>query len=59
MQKGTALWNIAVFNQETKHWQGSTSIFLSPALQHLVLDFGILLLGRAQWVVCDLDQEKN
>jgi hypothetical protein len=56
IRKGKALWNGAVHNHDTNRWRGGTTIFLSPPLQHASTKSGISVLGRAHWVICNLEQ---
>jgi exonuclease III len=56
LRKGKGFWNGGVYNAEKSRWKAGTAIIVSAAVSHLVLDTGILVPGRAQWLTCLLDK---
>ncbi len=58
IRRGKGYWNGAILNTETNRWRGGTAILLSVALQHTVLDSGIAVEGKAQWVICNIENQK-
>ncbi|KAG0572449.1 hypothetical protein KC19_VG096100, partial [Ceratodon purpureus] len=53
--RGKAYWNGAVLNAETSRWRGRTAILTSPAVHQATHSAGIIIPGRAQWILCKLD----
>ena len=59
IRRGKAYWNGAVLNTETDRWRGGTAILTSAAIHHTILSDGVLIPGRAQWIIyCNLDRTK-
>jgi exonuclease III len=57
LRRGQGLWNGSIFNAVKNRWKAGTTILISAAFSHLLLNFGILVPGRAQWITYSLDKK--
>ena len=53
--KGPTLWNEGTYSARTDKTKAGTAILLSSALRDSILDSGILIAGRAQYVILRLN----
>jgi exonuclease III len=58
LRRRQGLWNGAVLNPATSRHRRGTGILLSVALKHSLLDSGIPVEGRAQWIICNIENKK-
>lgn len=56
-QRGHGYCNEAIINPNTMRHQSRAVILSSAALQHKVLDSGILTSDRAQWLTCSIKKQ--
>jgi exonuclease III len=57
IRKGKGFWNGGCHNIIKDRWKAGTAIIVSASVSHLILDSGILIPGRAQWITCSLDKQ--
>jgi hypothetical protein len=57
VHKGQILWNGGSYNAHKDKWKAGTPIIVSSAISHLVLDSGIVVPSRAQWITYSMDNQ--
>jgi exonuclease III len=57
IRKGKGFWNGGCYNAVEDRWKAGTTILISSATSHFVIDSDIVVPGRAQWITCLLDKQ--
>jgi exonuclease III len=57
VRKGKSFWNGGCYNALKDRWKAGTSIIVSSTIAHLVIDCGIVVPGRAQWITCSMEKQ--
>jgi len=58
IKRGKVSWNGAVLNRESNCYKRGTGIIVSIALSHTIINKGILIEGKVQFLIYKLDNLK-